>query len=325
MLSGEAILKIPRITIFNEESMIESKLHKHKLKYTKVGVNLKCDNCLRSFGQNTYSFACRECNFDICFICMFNPNVHNLKNIDDVVNTHEKRLEKLFENKLKEKTISNGMYLIQLAHFQNKIQVIHLENNNLIVWDMKNENKQKFNIEYDSFYKCYTIQNVENDQFLTCDDSVIYFTRKNNNINQQWYISKNPSYGYEIVLAKNKKLLQVEENAINGTRVSCQEKNGKSNQIFKFISTTKTTPPPPPPKKEEIIIPTIRYFPKPNWHPPYIDQVSIVDALASVGYRYDKDYRLSIGIRNNIPGTPFSPQYNTYMLDLMKEGKLIIP
>ena len=310
ILSGEAILKIPKITIFSEESMIESKVHKHNLKYTKAGVNWKCDNCLTTFGQNTYSFACRECNFNLCFKCMFDPNTQkkDLKNnIDNIVNLHAKILEKHFEIKLKEKTISNGMYFIQLAHFQNKIQAIHLENNNLIVGDMKDENKQKFNIEYDSFHKCYTIQNVENCQFLTCDDSTIYFTIKNNNINQQWYIPHDSS-GYEIVLAKNKKLLQVEENAINGSRVSCQEKNRKSNQIFKFISTTET-----------------KLFPMPNWHPPYINQVSIVDALASIGYPYDKEYRLRIGIRNNIPGDPYSPEYNTYMLELMKKGKLIIP
>ena len=30
-----------------------------------------------------------------------------------------------------------------------------------------------------------TIQNAENGQFLTCDDSTIYFTGKVNNINQQ--------------------------------------------------------------------------------------------------------------------------------------------
>ena len=298
-LSDEAILKIPKITIFSEKSMIESKVHhEHKLKYTKAGVNWKCDNCKTTFGQNTYSFACRECNFNLCLECMFqkkdlkkkNNNKDNMDNI-----------------KLKEKTISNGMYSIQLAHFQNKIQAILLENNNLIVGDMKDENKQKFNIEYDSFHKYYTIQNVENCQFLTCDDSTIYFTRKNNNINQQWHIPHD-SFGYEIVLAKNKKLLQVEENAINGSRVSCQEKNRKSNQIFKFISTTP-----------------VRYFPRPNWHPPYINQVSIVDALASIGYPYDKEYRLRIGNRNNIPGIPYSPEYNTYMLELMKKDKLIIP
>ena len=103
-----------------------------------------------------------------------------------------------------------------------------------------------------------------------------------------------------------------------------KKKNGKSNQIFKFISTTKTNP---QPKKEETIIPSniVNYFPKPNWHPPYINQVSIVDALASVGYPCKQDYRLRIGNRNNIPGPPFSPEYNTYMLNLMKEGKLIIP
>ena len=139
-------------------------------------------------------------------------------------------------------------------------------------------------------------------------------------------MANNDNGGYEIILEKNKKLMQVEENANNGSGVSCQEKKGKPNQTFYFEATTKTMPPPPklpePPVPPQ---PQVNYFPKPNWHGPYINQVSIVDALASVGYPYDKNYRSQIGIRNNIPGVPFSPEYNTHMLNLMKQGKLIIP
>ena len=193
----------------------------------------------------------------------------------------------------------------------------------------KNENKQKFNIEYDSFHKCYTIQNVENGQFLTCDDSTIFFSGKNNNENQQWHITNNDNGGYEIILEKNKKLMQVEENANNGAGVSCQEKKGKPNQTFYFEATTKTMPPPPKPKEPPRYIPPpqpqVNYFPRPNWHYPYINQVSIVDALGSVGYPNDRAYRIRIGIRNNIPGTLLSRDYNTRMLNLMKEGRLIIP
>ena len=65
------------------------------------------------------------------------------------------------------------MHLIKPMSCPNK--VIHIDNNNLVVWDFKNENKQKFNIKYDSFHRCYTIQNVENGQYLTCDDSSIFF------------------------------------------------------------------------------------------------------------------------------------------------------
>ena len=69
----------------------------------------------------------------------------------------------------------------------------------------------------------------------------------------------------------------------------------------------------------------VQYFPIPNFNGASSNQFSIVDALRSVGYDSSKNYRLKIGQRNNIPGVPFSPQYNMAMLNLMKAGKLIIP
>ena len=102
--------------------------------------------------------------------------------------------------------------------------------------------------------------------------------------------------------------MQVEENANNGSKISCQKKIGKPNQIFNSEKTTKTILPPSQTKKEEFHKPIVRYFPRPNWHKPYINQLSIVDALRSIGYPYDQNYRSQIGIRNNIPGTPFGPE-----------------
>ena len=333
--SDKAILKIPNISIFNEESVIVSKYHKHKLKYASVNSSWKCDFCSKLFGENIYSFGCRECNFDLCIKCVFDPNSqkkvqNNFKeNQDNILNrinsailNHEP-INKIVEEQLKSKTIENGMYIIQPMSYQNK--VVQVDNVNLMVSDFKNENNQKFNINYDSSNRCYYIQNIENGQFLTCDNNIIYFDWKNYHKNQQWHIKKSNNNGYEIILEKNKKLLQVEKNSKNRIGVLCQENKGIDNHLFNFESTTKTIPLPPEPKKEEIPVPTVRYFPRPNWHGPYINQVSIVDALASIGYPSNKQYREQIGIRNNIPGIPFSPQYNTSMLDLMKEGKLIIP
>ena len=255
---------------------------------------------------------------------------------EDIINKLKQRIvsiqkdediKKFLEAQLKGRTIANAMYIIKPISIQNK--VVNMDNNNLLIGEFKNENKQKFNIEYDSFHKCYTIQNVENGQFLTCDDSTIFFSGKNNNENQQWHITNNDNGGYEIILEKNKKLMQVEENVNNGSGVSCQEKKGKPNQTFYFEATTKTMPPPPKPKEPPRYIPPpqpqVNYFPRPNWHYPYINQVSIVDALGSVGYPNDRAYRIRIGARNNIPGTPLSRDYNTRMLNLMKEGRLIIP
>ena len=115
--------------------------------------------------------------------------------------------------------------------------------------------------------------------------------------------------------------MNVEEGS---NKIICKDKNGKINQRFNFESTIKT-PPPPPPKPPEPPRPPERYFPIPNFHHPYTNQVSIVDALKSVGADSSKGYRRAIGDRNGIPGVPYSPSYNTHMLNLMKQGRLIIP
>ena len=56
--------------------------------------------------------------------------------------------------------------------------VVHMDNDNLVSFDFKNENRQKFSINYDYSNRYYTFQNVENSQFLTCDDSTIFLQRK---------------------------------------------------------------------------------------------------------------------------------------------------
>ena len=236
-------------------------------------------------------------------------------------------IEKFKKDKLYGRTIVDGMYLIKLINCQNK--VIQIDNNNINVWDFKNENKQKFNIKYDSFHKCYSIQNVENGQFLTCDDNIIFLSGTNNNKNQQWHITISDDYNYEIILEKNNYLMEIaEEKANNGSKVSCGIKSEKPTQRFSFEHTSKTLPPPPPPppppKPEPVPIP-VRYFPKPNFHGIYNNQISIVDALGSIGVNSSREYRRRIGERNNIPGTPLSESYNLHMLRLLKEGRLIIP
>ena len=86
------------------------------------------------------------------------------------------------KNQLKVQTIANAMYLIKPISFQNK--VVQMDNNNLVVWDFKNENKKNLILIMIHFIDAiYTIQNFENGQFLTRDDSTIFFIGKVNNIN----------------------------------------------------------------------------------------------------------------------------------------------
>ena len=142
----------------------------------------------------------------------------------------------LINPKLKERTIADGIYLRKPKNNKNK--VLHIDNNNLVIWDFKNEKEQKFEIKYDSIHKCFTIKNIGNNQYLTCDKSIIYSAEKNNNINQQWHIVNNNT-GYEIISEKNNKLFKVEENDINGAKITCEIKIDIPEQIFYFEATTK--------------------------------------------------------------------------------------
>ena len=218
------------------------------------------------------------------------------------------------------RTISDGIYIIKPMNYQNK--VIQIDYNNLIIWDNNNENNQKFIIKYNPFHSCYSIQNQESQLYLTCEDFIIFLSEENDDKNQEWHIEKTDGNNYEIISELNKYVMTIDEqNIFNGAKVFCEEKKGMQNQ--KFILTALSIYSEPEESKE--IISPISYFPKPNWHHPFTNQISIVDALKSIGVNSSQAYRKIIGDRNGIPGRPFSPAYNTYMLNLMKEGKLIIP
>ena len=81
----------------------------------------------------------------------------------------------------------------------------------------------------------------------------------------------NDNGGYEIILEKNQKLMQVEGNANNRTRVSCQQKKRKTYQRFYFEVTNKTIPPQPPPPPTTTINSSLRkwylfFKTKFSWH-----------------------------------------------------------
>ena len=219
-------------------------------------------------------------------------------------------IEKFKKERIYNKTIIDGIYIIRPMISPNKC--IKLGNNGPEISDFNNENRQKYNIKYDQNSKYYSIQCIADDcpKYLTCDDINIYTHDKSHDKNQQWHIVISEDNNYEIICDKNNNYMNVEEGS---NKIICKEKNGKINQRFNFESTIKTPPPPE------------RYFPIPNFHHPYTNQVSIVDALKSVGADSSKGYRRAIGDRNGIPGVPYSPSYNTHMLNLMKQGRLIIP
>ena len=63
-----------------------------------------------------------------------------------------------------------------------------------------------------------------------------------------------------------------------------------------------------------------------KYYPPYLGKsASIVDALVSIGVNASKDNRKKIAATNGIPSYSGTAQENTYLLNLLKHGKLIKP
>ena len=71
---------------------------------------------------------------------------------------------------------------------------------------------------------------------------------------------------------------------------------------------------------KQPIQPQVACFQRPNYN-----GCSIVDALKSIGANSSYNYRATIASRNGITGYVGSPEQNTYMLNLLKQGKLVIP
>lgn len=251
----------------------------------------------------------------------------------------EKEKERLKIDKIKSKSIPDGIYIIYATHCKNKVIDVSgaSKDDNAKVWlyEFNDTNAQKFEILYDDLNKYYTIKCLCSDKYLNVNQSNYHINQlsRNNSPNQQWHIVNSDNNYYEIISELNgdKKNLEVSGGGTsNGTDIILSSKTRAEKQLFNFKSTTKTPPPPPPrpktpPRPPSPPRPRVSCFPIPNFHHPYTNRCSIVDALKSINVDSSQNYRRRIGDRNNIPGTPFSPEYNTFMLNVLKNGQLIIP
>lgn len=71
-------------------------------------------------------------------------------------------------------------------------------------------------------------------------------------------------------------------------------------------------------------IPRVPTLEPAKYYPPYLGKSSsIVDALASLGINASKDNRSKIAAANGIPSYSGTAKENTYLLNLLKHGKLI--
>ena len=275
----------------------------------------------------------------------------NIYNIDEFKNEINKMIEKIKEDlnnqiklldakitenelkkqKLYSRSISDGLYIIYATHCKDKVLDINggsKENNAVLqLWEFNNSNAQKFYVEYNTQGKFYTIKCLCSDKFITYDESekkIIQFSN-NNSKNQQWHIISSIN-NYEIISELNGKNMDVYNVGTNsGTKITTCEKNYGLNQQFKFETTIPTPPPLPTPPPIPDPVPPVSYFPVPNFHHPYSDRNSIVDALKSIGVDSSLHYRTIIGQINGISGRPGQPSYNVQMLNLLKNGQLKRP
>ena len=260
---------------------------------------------------------------------------NQIKLIQGEINIKNFEMEKLYS-----RSIPDGTYLIYPAHCQGKVLDISGgskdDNAILQLYDFNDTNAQKFKITYNTSKRYYSLMCLCSDKYITFNQSncnIVQLT-ENNNKNQQWHIISQGN-NYEIICEFNGKLIDIFGGDTScGASITTSERSGQLHQQFKFVTTTKTLPPPPPPKpqpsppqvqQQTPPPPPVSYFPIPNFHHPYSDRNSIVDALKSIGVDSSLQYRALIGQRNGIPGRAGQPNFNVSMLNLLKSGRLIRP
>ena len=231
--------------------------------------------------------------------------------LEDIIKTI--KAEELKREQLVKRTIADGVYFIRPVKFQNKWynKYLQMMNNNLVFWDRRYDSNQRFEIKYNQEKKYYNIKHIPTNQYIFTDiDTNVFGTDNGNYLQAQWHIVFSDDNNYEIISEFNGKYLGLMNNvqANNGNRISCIGKDDSNSINYKFIFE-----------------PVFTHFPKPDFHHPYSDPNSIVDALGSIGVDNTGEYRTMIGNRNGIPGAPLSPQYNIEMLRRIKEGSLLIP
>ena len=231
--------------------------------------------------------------------------------LEDIIKTI--RAEELKREQLVKRTIADGVYFIRPVKFQNKWynKYLQMMNNNLVFWDRRYDSNQRFEIKYNQDKKYYNIKHIPTNQYIFTDiDTNVFGTDNGNYLQAQWHVVFSDDNNYEIISEFNGKYLGLMNNvqANNGNRISCIGKDDSNSINYKFIFE-----------------PVFTHFPKPDFHHPYSDPNSIVDALGSIGVDNTGEYRTMIGNRNGIPGAPLSPQYNIEMLRRIKEGSLLIP
>ncbi len=275
------------------------------------------DNNIKIFKENDFN---KEMNY--LFDAIKEEFSNQIKLIEGKINKEEIEKEKLYS-----RSIPDGIYLIYPAHCQGKVLDISGgskdDNAILQLYDFNDTNAQKFQITYNTSKRYYSLMCLCSDKYITFNQSncnIVQLTENNNNKNQQWHIV-NIGNNYEIISESNGKLLDIfGSETICGACITTWERSGELNQQFKFVTTTKTLPPPPPPPP-----PPVSYFPIPNFHHPYPDPNSIIDALKSIGVDWSLQYRALIGQKNGIPGKAGNADFNEKMLNLLKCGKLKIP
>ena len=160
--SFDAILKIPKITLFSKDSKVKSKCHEHKLNYKAVQDNWRCYFCYRFFDKNFDSFGCKECNFNICFKCLF---------IDDKKFSDSIFINFKFDNHINKKILLFSDFIV---NNKNYMKIIFNEKEfslDKFSPDSKSQNSQEIQIQLKGIKNLNSMQNM----FCACNFRAITF------------------------------------------------------------------------------------------------------------------------------------------------------
>jgi len=326
---------IKKLNQNNEMKKIYQIKYSNNYNYPNNNYNYNCNNiCNNNFINNyinNYNFI-NNLNNKNNFVSSFNQNniiqqinVQKFQN-KQIKNYSQNQMEKynnfnicfhgnqnkinLYENKTKkkyEKTIEDGIYKIIPMHCNNRaidINGASPENNaNLQLYEYNNTNAQRFEVKYNNKDNYYTIRCLCSNKLLTVNSNdnynIVQFD-ETQGINQQWHIVRIGN-NYEIISEYKGYLMDVNNKGDNNfTNISCKPKIGELNQQFQFKNA--------------------EYFIKPSY-----EGCSIVDALEEIHVDSSQSYRSKIAAANGIENYKYTPEQNTKMLNMLKEGKLKIP
>ena len=283
----------------------------------KIKIENQCHSFIKEV-LNNKSFK-QEIEYDINILI---AEINSLNLFNGIDGKKYNEINELIKNKIQE---TKQLILIQTNSLSDWSIVNQLkinEGKDIMNSKLNNLNPKELTLNY--------IKQILLEEVLTYPRFVDIFTKKekfyNKLIDQLDKIAGEMANDYIIKKKKELEEQKKYENTLKEIFIQAEneakqriELQNKITELQNEINQLRQRPEPQPQPQQQQSPPC---FPIPNY-----GGGSIVDALKSIGANSSYDYRCRIAARNGIGGGDYQgrPHENIYMLQLLREGRLIIP